>query len=86
MFLHNFADLPICVAGGVAVSGLEMAQNATMTTWSPEDVDERLKAIMVDIHAAASSAAKEYGVPLQAGANIAGFEKIARAMIAQGCV
>lgn len=39
----------------MAVSGLEMAQNATMTTWSPEDVDERLKAIMVDIHAAADT-------------------------------
>ncbi|WIA23076.1 hypothetical protein OEZ86_009988 [Tetradesmus obliquus] len=89
-FLHSkgcvLAPAKACNAGGVAVSGLEMAQNATMTTWSSEDVDERLKSIMVDIHAAASAAAKEYGVPLQAGANIAGFEKIARAMIAQGCV
>ncbi|KAF6248937.1 glutamate dehydrogenase [Scenedesmus sp. NREL 46B-D3] len=89
-YLHSkgcvLAPAKACNAGGVAVSGLEMAQNATMTTWSSQDVDERLKSIMVDIHAAASGAAEEYGVPLQAGANIAGFEKIARAMIAQGCV
>lgn len=45
-----------------------------------------LQNIMADIYKAASSAAQEYDVPLQAGANIAGFEKIARAMIAQGCV
>ncbi|KAF6258661.1 hypothetical protein COO60DRAFT_1622128 [Scenedesmus sp. NREL 46B-D3] len=75
-----------CNAGGVAVSGLEMAQNACMTTWSPEEVDERLKTIMHDIFVAASTASKEYGVTLQEGANIAGFEKIARAMLAQGCV
>uniref|UniRef100_A0A383VGJ9 Glutamate dehydrogenase n=2 Tax=Tetradesmus obliquus TaxID=3088 RepID=A0A383VGJ9_TETOB len=75
-----------CNAGGVAVSGLEMAQNACMSTWSSEQVDERLKVIMHDIFAASSGASKEYGVTLQEGANIAGFEKIAKAMIAQGCV
>lgn len=75
-----------CNAGGVAVSGLEMAQNATMSTWSRQQVDERLKTIMHDIYAAASSAAKEYGVTLQEGANIAGFVKVAEAMLAQGAV
>lgn len=75
-----------CNAGGVAVSGLEMAQNATMSNWSSEEVDARLKVIMKSIYAAASGAAKEYGVTLQAGANIAGFVKIAKAMLAQGCV
>ncbi|KAF8059195.1 NADP-specific glutamate dehydrogenase [Scenedesmus sp. PABB004] len=73
-------------AGGVAVSGLEMAQNACMSTWSAEEVDARLKTIMHDIYAASSAASKEYGVTLQEGANIAGFVKIARAMIAQGAV
>lgn len=89
-FFHSrdviLAPAKACNAGGVAVSGLEMAQNAMMSTWSSQEVDTRLKAIMADIYQAASGAAKEYGVPLQAGANIAGFEKIARAMIAQGCV
>lgn len=75
-----------CNAGGVAVSGLEMAQNATMSNWSTKEVDDRLKTIMKDIYAAASGAAKEYGVTLQAGANIAGFIKIAKSMAAQGCV
>eukprot|EP00775_Hariotina_reticulata_P008754 gene8754-8933_t len=75
-----------CNAGGVAVSGLEMAQNAGMTQWTSEEVDNRLKGIMKSIYAAASSAAKEYGVTLQEGANIAGFEKVAKAMLAQGAV
>lgn len=73
-------------AGGVAVSGLEMAQNAAFTQWAPEDVDARLKGIMQNIYRAASGAAKRYGVSLQAGANIAGFEKVARAMLDQGAV
>lgn len=75
-----------CNAGGVAVSGLEMAQNACMTQWSTDDVDSRLKVIMKSIYTASSGAAKTYGVTLQEGANIAGFEKIAKAMLAQGAV
>lgn len=73
-------------AGGVAVSGLEMAQNAAFTQWSPADVDARLREIMQNIYKAASSASKRYGVSLAAGANIAGFEKVARAMLDQGAV
>eukprot|EP00878_Enallax_costatus_P001206 GHUV01001348.1.p1 GENE.GHUV01001348.1~~GHUV01001348.1.p1 ORF type:complete len:464 (+),score=127.69 GHUV01001348.1:196-1587(+) len=75
-----------CNAGGVAVSGLEMAQNACMSVWTTQEVDERLKTIMHDIYTASAAASKEYGVTLQEGANIAGFEKIAKAMLAQGCV
>ncbi len=73
-------------AGGVATSGLEMSQNSIRYSWTFEEVDEKLKGIMKNIYAAASSAAKEFGVEdnLVAGANIAGFLKIADAMIAQG--
>ncbi|MBE7027335.1 MAG: NADP-specific glutamate dehydrogenase [Ruminococcaceae bacterium] len=73
-------------AGGVATSGLEMSQNSIRYSWSFEEVDEKLHNIMKEIYKAASSAAKEYGVEgnLVAGANIAGFLKIADAMIAQG--
>jgi glutamate dehydrogenase (NADP+) len=91
--IHHFrktnvvlAAAKACNAGGVAVSGLEMAQNAGMTTWTSEQVDARLKDIMRDIYAASSSAAKEFGVTLAEGANIAGFEKVAKAMLAQGAV
>jgi glutamate dehydrogenase/leucine dehydrogenase len=75
-------------AGGVAVSGLEMAQNAQLTQWTREEVDARLKGIMVSIFNQSDAAAKEYGMPgdIQAGANIAGFLRVARAMIAQGAV
>jgi glutamate dehydrogenase (NADP+) len=75
-------------AGGVAVSGLEMVQNATFSTWSREEVDGRLLGIMVDIHDSCVRAAAEYGQPgnYVAGANIAGFEKVASAMLAQGVV
>jgi len=75
-------------AGGVAVSGLEMAQNAMHTNWTRGEVDQRLKDIMEAIHTQASSAAAEYGVPgnYVAGANIAGFVKVADAMIDQGLV
>jgi glutamate dehydrogenase (NADP+) len=75
-------------AGGVAVSGLEMVQNATFSTWTREQVDDRLLGIMVDIHHSCVRAAAEYGVPgnYVAGANIAGFEKVASAMLAQGVV
>ncbi len=73
-------------AGGVAVSGLEMSQNAERLSWSFDEVDKRLKAIMTRIYQDAKKAAEEYGVPgdLQSGANIAGFLKVAEAMLAQG--
>jgi glutamate dehydrogenase (NADP+) len=75
-------------AGGVAVSGLEMAQNAMHTNWTRAEVDQRLKDIMAAIHTQASNAAAEYGAPgnYVAGANIAGFVKVADAMIDQGLV
>jgi glutamate dehydrogenase (NADP+) len=75
-------------AGGVAVSGLEMAQNAQHTNWTRDEVDNRLKDIMAAIHSQASTAAEEYGTPgnYVAGANIAGYVKVADAMLAQGLV
>ena len=75
-------------AGGVAVSGLEQSQNAMRLSWTFEDVDSRLKVIMKDIFKKVDDAAKKYGVPgdYVAGANIAGFEKVALAMISQGIV
>ncbi|MDY2778191.1 MAG: NADP-specific glutamate dehydrogenase [Collinsella sp.] len=83
-----FAPGKAANAGGVAVSGLEMSQNAGHISWTFEEVDERLKAIMADIHASASSAAARYGFEgnLVVGANIAGFQKVADAMMAQGVV
>lgn len=81
-----FAPAKAANAGGVAVSGLEMAQNSARLQWSREEVDERLKGIMKDIYTACKSASDEYGVSLQGGANIAGFLKVADAMLAQGCV
>ena len=74
-------------AGGVATSGLEMSQNSLRLSWTFEEVDQRLHDIMVNIFNASYSAAKEYvGNPfdLLAGANIAGFKKVAEAMVAQG--
>lgn len=75
-------------AGGVAVSALEMSQNSMRYSWTFEEVDNKLKDIMVNIYKNASSAAKEYGFEgnLVAGANIAGFLKVAEAMKAQGIV
>jgi glutamate dehydrogenase (NADP+) len=75
-------------AGGVAVSGLEMIQNATFASWSRDQVDTRLLGIMVDIHHSCIRAAVEYDQPgnYVVGANIAGFEKVASAMLAQGVV
>ena len=75
-------------AGGVATSGLEMAQNAQHLNWKAEEVDGRLHGIMVEIHRNACETAKEYGVEgnYLAGANIAGFIKVADAMIDQGLV
>ena len=73
-------------AGGVATSGLEMSQNSLRLSWTREEVDARLKNIMINIYQNASNAAKEYGVEgnLVAGANIAGFLKVAESMKAQG--
>ena len=75
-------------AGGVAVSGLEMCQNSARLSWTFEEVDSRLQAIMVNIFHNLDKAAKEYGKEgdYVAGANIAGFLKIADAMLAQGIV
>lgn len=75
-------------AGGVAVSGLEMAQNSQHTNWTREEVDRRLKEIMMAIHTKAAQAAAEYGKPgnYVMGANIAGFVKVADAMLDQGVV
>ncbi|MBM6952394.1 NADP-specific glutamate dehydrogenase [Enorma phocaeensis] len=81
-----FAPGKAANAGGVAVSGLEMSQNAEHLSWTFEEVDGKLKGIMASIYEAASSAAKEYGHEgnLVFGANIAGFLKVADAMMAQG--
>ena len=75
-------------AGGVATSGLEMSQNSIRYSWTFEEVDEKLHNIMISIFKACDSAAKEYGMPgnYMAGANIAGFLKVAEAMKAQGNV
>ncbi|UZE96585.1 NADP-specific glutamate dehydrogenase [Alkalimarinus alittae] len=75
-------------AGGVATSQLEMAQNASMQSWTFEQVDNRLKEIMKNIFNAANDTAIEYGQPgnLVLGANIAGFKRVAEAMIEQGAV
>jgi glutamate dehydrogenase (NADP+) len=73
-------------AGGVAVSALEMQQNAGRQSWSFEYTDEQLKQIMKNIHERCREAGEEYGTPgnYLNGANIAGFTKVARALIAQG--
>ncbi|MDR0841258.1 MAG: NADP-specific glutamate dehydrogenase [Christensenellaceae bacterium] len=75
-------------AGGVATSGLEMSQNSERLAWTAEEVDKKLYDIMVNIHDASAEAAAEYGLGynLIAGANIAGFKKVAEAMMAQGLV
>ncbi len=75
-------------AGGVSTSGLEMAQNATFSSWSRKEVDTKLHNIMISIHAQARAAAELYGEPdnYVLGANAAGFSKVADAMIAQGVV
>ena len=75
-------------AGGVATSGLEMSQNSMRLSWSREEVDTRLRGIMQSIHQSCVQAADEYGTPgnYVNGANIAGFMKVARAMMAQGLV
>lgn len=73
-------------AGGVATSALEMSQNSMRVSWTQEEVDEKLKVIMINIHKTTVEAAEKYGFGynLIAGSNIAGFEKVANAMMAQG--
>ena len=74
-------------AGGVAVSGLEMAQNSLRYSWTRDEVDQRLQYIMKDIHQACASYGKgKQGINYEKGANIAGFVKVADAMLAQGVV
>jgi len=89
VFLKNkmiFGPAKAANAGGVATSALEMSQNSMRYSWTFEEVDAKLKNIMINIYKAASAAAKEYGDEdnLVAGANIAGFLKVAEAMYAQG--
>ncbi len=75
-------------AGGVATSGLEMAQNAVFSNWTRDEVDQRLLMIMINIHRSCQEAAEHYGTPgnYVNGANIAGFLKVANAMLDQGVV
>jgi glutamate dehydrogenase (NADP+) len=75
-------------AGGVATSGLEMSQNSLRLAWTREEVDARLRGIMKAIHKQAKDTAVEYGTPSNYvnGANIAGFVKVADAMLDQGLV
>ena len=88
-FLDNkvlFAPAKAANAGGVATSGLEMSQNSERLSWTFEEVDAKLHSIMVNIYKNAATTAKEYGFEgnLVVGANIAGFLKVADAMLAQG--
>lgn len=91
LFLENqvlFAPAKAANAGGVAVSGLEMSQNSMRLSWTFEEVDEKLQVIMKNIYSSTVQAAEDYGVAgnLVAGANIAGFLKVADTMLAQGIV
>ncbi|MDF2857567.1 MAG: gdhA, partial [Neobacillus sp.] len=91
VFLENdvlFAPGKAANAGGVAVSALEMAQNSARLSWTFEEVDAKLHKIMINIYQSSVKAAEEYGYPgnLVVGANIAGFLKVADAMIAQGVI
>ena len=83
-----FAPGKAANAGGVATSALEMSQNSLRLSWTFDEVDARLKGIMENIFAAIDSAAEEYGAKdnYVVGANIAGFLKVADAMLAHGCV
>jgi glutamate dehydrogenase (NADP+) len=91
VFLKNkvlYGPAKAANAGGVATSGLEMSQNVMRTFWTFEEVDAKLKTIMQNIYKKSSEAAAKYGHKgnLMVGANIAGFEKVADAMLAQGIV
>ncbi|MCI7036071.1 MAG: NADP-specific glutamate dehydrogenase, partial [Spirochaetia bacterium] len=82
----RFAPGKAANAGGVAVSGLEMSQNSERLSWTREEVDAKLKNIMTQIHDNAWNTAKEFATEgdYVSGANIYGFLKVARAMMAQG--
>ena len=82
----SFGPAKAANAGGVSTSGLEMSQNSLRLAWTREEVDQRLHSIMVNIFQTSRDAAEKYGSPgnLVVGANVAGFLKIARAMMAQG--
>jgi len=89
LFLSNgvlFGPAKATNAGGVATSGLEMSQNSLRLSWTAEEVDKKLESIMINIFNNSWKAAEEYGMKgnLVAGANIAGFVKVAEAMLAQG--
>jgi glutamate dehydrogenase (NADP+) len=91
VFLENkimYGPAKAANAGGVATSALEMSQNSMQLAWSREEVDRRLHDIMIKIHKTCSETAEEYGQPgnLMIGANIAGFLKVANAMMDQGVV
>jgi len=91
VFLSNgilFGPAKAANAGGVATSALEMSQNSARLSWTFEEVDSKLKGIMESIYAQASNAAEEYGLKgnFVAGANIAGFLKVANTMLAQGVI
>jgi len=90
-FLHRgvtFFPGKAANAGGVSTSGLEMSQNSTRLSWSFEEVDTKLKGIMIGIYRSIDEAAREYGKPGNyiLGANIAGFRKVAKAMMDQGVI
>ncbi|MBG9451843.1 glutamate dehydrogenase [Cytobacillus firmus] len=90
-FLRNsvlFGPAKAANAGGVAVSALEMAQNSSRLSWTFEEVDEKLQQIMTNIYRSSVKAAEDFGYQgnLVAGANIAGFIKVADAMVAQGVI
>ena len=84
----SFGPAKAANAGGVATSALEMSQNSMRLNWTFQEVDRRLQEIMNSIYDACTAAAEAYGTPgnLEAGANVAGFLKVARAMLAQGVV
>ncbi|WP_407652052.1 NADP-specific glutamate dehydrogenase [Aquibacillus koreensis] len=91
VFLENnvlFGPAKAANAGGVAVSALEMAQNSARLAWTQEDVDNKLQDIMKDIYQQSMEASETYGVPgnLVVGANIAGFRKVADAILAHGVI
>ena len=91
VFLDNkvlFAPAKAANAGGVSTSGLEMSQNSLRMHWSFEETDAKLKNIMINIYKAISETSEKYGMPdnFVAGANIAGFLKVANAMLDQGII
>jgi len=91
LFLENgilYGPAKAANCGGVATSGLEMAQNSQRMAWTREEVDKKLHSIMVEVHRNCFETAAAYGAPgnLVAGANIGGFLKVANAMMDQGLV